>query len=660
MKRHILSAFCVAFVLGLVASPSHAASTQPWQPVDGPYGGSVAALALSPDYPVDHTVFAGLRSQGVYRTGNGGDTWQRVSPEGWVVLDLALSPAYPTDQTLFATTGLWTSGYHVYRSTDEGDSWDDVTPAWTGLPSPPRLAISPDFSNDHTLYVVGGLQTFVSSDGGDTFVQASGWFTSHAVAELAFSPAFAVDQTLFALVPGEGLYRSADGGANWALTALAGDYSTFAISPDYAADPMLLAVAAADGQLHVSHDGGDSWTPSALALTPGGQHTLLFSPTFSPGDGVILAASSADPGAYRSEDGGITWSPAGWYDPAVPYQGGFIGGSVLALALAPTGSWDTRAFAGTSSGLYHSLDRGVHWWQHNHGLARLTVRALAVAPGDPNTILAGTSFFEHLRFDTATPGEYDGNVQLSTDGGLTWRDVSGRLDRVQHVAFSPAFADDGIAFAAAGTLGQHGYADGGVYRSTNGSQDWEEVFADRICRALALSPAFAADRTLWVSTSTYSSAEGIQVSTDGGDSWTALAPTVHAHLLIPSPNYAIRSDPLCRNVRRRITTQHRRRPVVDPGAYPARHRPGRLASLRRQPDALCQRPARSACPGRGLSLQRRRRHLAGSGNWHPAHPRCRLAGHRQSALCLRRLGAGRRVLWQRGGRRCGLPLQRRR
>jgi photosystem II stability/assembly factor-like uncharacterized protein len=541
MKRCL---FCLVLLISfsLVPGMGHGLSTQasadPWQPVPGPYGGSVAALALSPDYATDHTLFAGLRGPGVYRSINGGNSWQQVSPAGWVVTDLAISPDYATDRTLFASHGLWTSGYHVQRTTDEGDSWQDVTPAWTGLPDQPHLAISPNFAADQTLFVLAGLQTFLSTNGGASFAQPGGWFATHSVVELAFSPDYGADQTLFALVPGDGLYCSTDGGSNWDPTALTGDLSTFALSPAYGTDQMLLAVTAADGQVQASTDGGDTWSPSTLTLDPAGPHSLLFSPTFA-ADQVILAASATDPGAYRSDDDGATWSPVGRYDPATPYLGGFVGGAVYALALSPNDAWDSTAFAGTSSGLYRSQDRGIHWYQRSNGLARLTVRSLALAPGNPDTMLAGTSYFEHLRFDTSTPGEYDGSLQLSVDGGQTWRDVSGHLEQVHKVAFSPAFASDQTAFAAAGTLGQHGYSDGGVYRSTDGGQNWTEVFGDRICYALAVSPNFAADHRLWLSAFTYSSAQGVYVSTDGGDTWTALAPAVHAQILVPSPNFSL-------------------------------------------------------------------------------------------------------------------------
>jgi photosystem II stability/assembly factor-like uncharacterized protein len=539
MKRVFLLTLSLLLLFSPLATPVARAQAGPWQPVSGPYGGSVAALALSPNYAVDHTVYAGLRGQGVYRTVDGGDSWRVVGPGNWVVVDLALSPD-PADPTLFATAGLWTSGYSVYRSPDGGDSWEDITPAWSALPHPPALAVSPHFATDETLYLLGGLQTYRSTDGGDTFAELGGWFEGREVTDLAFSPAYAADQTLFALVAGEGLYRSVDGGTDWDYcgpAGLSGGLSAFAVSPDLENDGMLVALSAEGGRLYTSGDGGDTWSPGSLILDAAGQHTLLFSPTFAD-DRILLAASSADPGAYRSDDGGVTWSPVGWYDPEKAYRGGFIGGGIFGLALAPDDAWDARAFAGTSSGIYCSQDRGVHWWQHNDGLARLTVRALASAPGDPGTLLAGTGFFEHLRYDTTTPVESDGNLQLSTDGGQSWVDVSGRLEGVQSVAFSPGFIADGTAFAAAGTLGQHGYADGGIYRSADGGQNWEEVLADRFCQALALHPNYPLTPTVWASASPYTETAFVR-STDGGDTWVPLTPMLNARFIAPSPNYAV-------------------------------------------------------------------------------------------------------------------------
>lgn len=525
------------FAQAVMSDRSQPAEITTWQRVTGPYGGSVTALALSPDYLADHTTYAGLRGRGVYRTVNSGDSWQPVSPDGWSVVALAISPNYATDHTLFVVEGLWTTGYRIHRSRDEGNTWQQLSsPA--SYQHATGLVISPNFVSDHTLYLLGSTQTYRSTDSGDTFTPLSGWFSGRQVIALAFSSAYATDQTLFALVANEGLYQSLDGGITWVSTNLIGNYLSFAVSPNYVNDQMLLATDA-EGHLFISTDGGTTWSTGGLTLGSGGQHTLLFSPTFA-SDRLILVASSSDPGAYRSSDGGQTWRPVGWYDPTQPYYytDGFVGGSVQTLALAPQDSYDAIAFAGTNSGLYRSTNRGEIWYPANNGLPNLTVRTIANAPGEPTTWLAGTSYFDQMRFDTSRPGEHNGNLQLVQYGGFQWRDVSGQLDRVQKVAFSPGFVSDRTAFAATGTIGQHGFANGGVYRSMDGGRNWSRVLGPLVVHTLALSPDFVHDHTLWAAVSTYSSALGLYVSTDSGNNWTPLAPAIHAAILVPSPDYS--------------------------------------------------------------------------------------------------------------------------
>ncbi|HET7090318.1 MAG TPA: hypothetical protein VFL17_16900 [Anaerolineae bacterium] len=549
MKRALTLLLALMFLVGSAEGlPSRAAATAAWLPVNGPTGGSVSALAISPDYAYDHTAYAGLRGRGVYRTDDGGLSWKSTSPDDWVVVDLAISPAYAADQALFAVTGFGTTGYTVYRSTDAGETWQaPATVPTGGLQNLTGVVVSPNYAVDRTLYAIGASQTYRSTDGGIIFTEAGGWFSTHPLTDLAFSPAYAADRTLYATASGgdpAGLYKSTDGGTVWTPTGLTGNLSAVAVSPDYADDQTIAAINTDDGRITISPDRGASWSSSTITLSGSAdQHTLLFSPTFA-ADGIMLAASAADPGAYRSTNGGATWSPVGWYDSTKPYLGGFVGGSVFALALAPTTASDAAAFAGTSSGIYRSSNWGEHWYPGNKGLARLTIRALAVAPNDPHTLLAGTAFFE--RALTGNPDEDAGSLQLSTDGGATWRDVSGRLDQVQQVAFSPDFAADRTAFAVTGLTAPPDFRSGGIYRSTDGGQNWSLVSSGLIGWAVAISPDFAADGTVWVYGSS-ATESGIFVSADGGDSWALLAsspllaprPAGSAGVIAPSPNYAV-------------------------------------------------------------------------------------------------------------------------
>ena len=66
---------------------------------------------MSPAYAADHTVFAGLRGHGVYRSVDGGNAWQPLGLLDQVIIDLAISPNFAADHTLFAAAGLGSGGY---------------------------------------------------------------------------------------------------------------------------------------------------------------------------------------------------------------------------------------------------------------------------------------------------------------------------------------------------------------------------------------------------------------------------------------------------------------------------------------------------------------------------------------------------------------------
>ena len=164
-------------------------------------GYAVRALAISPDYANDHTLFAGVGKSwnwytgGVYRSADNGETWSAANnglayQEVWA---LAVSPDYGNDRTLFVT--VWGGG--IYRSTDGGNSW---TEANSGQPNRrpgngPTLVFSPDYANDRTVfygtwgeYSNGGV--YRSVDGGDSWESISLGLNTRWIHSLAVPPNF--------------------------------------------------------------------------------------------------------------------------------------------------------------------------------------------------------------------------------------------------------------------------------------------------------------------------------------------------------------------------------------------------------------------------------------------------------------------------------------
>lgn len=114
-------------------------------------GGFLYKVQLSPDYDRDRTVFIN-KANHLYRSQDGGQHWVELQggldPSQLDVVELVFSPDYANDQTLFIhNTYQYGPGDGVYRSTNGGDTWEFV---WTGQPHlyVNGLRFSPQYATD--------------------------------------------------------------------------------------------------------------------------------------------------------------------------------------------------------------------------------------------------------------------------------------------------------------------------------------------------------------------------------------------------------------------------------------------------------------------------------------------------------------------------------
>ncbi len=249
-----------------------------WEHIGLRHAGQIGAIAVHPDDP-DLAYVAALgyifgpnEDRGVYRTTDGGETWERVlflsDRTGFV--DIQMDPSNP--RILYA--GAWRaerkpwtmiSGSEdggIYRSRDGGDTWDRVEGGLpTGLVGKTAIAISPP--NPDRIWVLleaegerGGL--YRSDDGGESWNRINGdanlrqrpWYYIHIYADPRD------ENTVYGL--NVGFHKSIDGGRTFPerITVPHGDNHDLWINPD---DPMNM-VNANDGGANVSFDGGKSWT----------------------------------------------------------------------------------------------------------------------------------------------------------------------------------------------------------------------------------------------------------------------------------------------------------------------------------------------------------------------------------------------------------------
>jgi photosystem II stability/assembly factor-like uncharacterized protein len=204
--------------------------------------------------PSDPNRLIAATQSSIYLSGNAGQTWQRASSgELWYLELLTRVDA----QTLLA------GGVGIYRSGDNGRSWQTVLPGWpTGTDTgrwTQKIVIDP--VHPSTVYAL-------------TFV---------AHLELPHGPLAGYWPSI--------LWKSTDSGRTWKKITL--DLRNFAVD---ALTSRLYGVR--DRQLLASDDGGKTW--KSIGRTPNDAYDLVIDPTDS---NVFYTA----PTLWRSRDRGATW-----------------------------------------------------------------------------------------------------------------------------------------------------------------------------------------------------------------------------------------------------------------------------------------------------------------------------------------------------------------
>src|ERR1017187_2688800 len=230
--------------------------------------------------------------------------------------------------------------------------------------------------------------------------------------------------------------------------------------------PSRLFLGTADGHIFGSEDSGAHWTLFGRASSR--FDAVITAIVVDPRDGNVLFASSwtrdsaAGGGVFRSADGGRSWSGAG-----------LVGQSVRALAMAP--SDPNVLVAGTLDGVYRSLDGSKSWErispEHHEELRNLD--SLAIDPRDPRIIYAGTF---HLPWKTS-------------DGGRTWHSIhKGMIDD-----------SDVMSLLIDGSHPERLYAStcSGIYRSDDNAGQWKKIqgipYTARRTYAIAQDPMHPED-----------------------------------------------------------------------------------------------------------------------------------------------------------------------
>ena len=462
-----------------------------WQHLGLEKSGQISKIRIHPLNP--EIAFVGVQGQiwspnderGVFRTTDGGKTWQhvlKVGPETGAS-DLRMDPSNP--RILYA--GMWNHGRKpwyihsggtdggVYKTTDGGDTWNKLT---GGLPEMVgKVAIDVTASNPDRVYALieaepdkGGL--WRSDNGGKSWSLINGHRVLHSRAwyyiHLAADP---LDQdTVYVLnVP---LLKSIDGGKTWeTIRTPHGDHHDHWINP---ADSLNM-INGNDGGATVTFDGGKTW--STLMNQPTAQFYRVTTDNQVPfriyggqqdNSTVAIASRSLYGGIgvadYFDVGGGesahIAFDPD---DPRLIYATTINGtlteydhGSGLERTIIPypelvygkdskdlkyRTNWNapvalsphdpTVIYYGTHKVL-KSTDRGVNWTEISPDLTRDDPEKQGRNGGPLTAENVGAEYYNTLFYIVESPlekghlwvGSDDGLVHLSRDGGGSWDDIS--------------------------------------------------------------------------------------------------------------------------------------------------------------------------------------------------------------------------------------------
>ena len=429
-----------------------------WEILPGLHGKSVRALQLSAS---DAKVLVAGTLDGVYRSADGGDTWQLVSPTGDLHIKNVESVAIdPMDADVF-----YAGTRHLpWKTMDGGKNWESIQ---RGIISDSDVfSIIIDSKNSRTIYLSACSGVYKSDNGGTWFQKVQGIpFSARRTYVLKQDPA---DPAIVYAGTTEGLWKTTDAGKTWRHMIKNVVVNDVYIDPKNSSHILL---ATDHAGVLASNDAGSEFSPSNRGFT----HRLVQCILRDRTDPQTLYAGLVNDqeygGVFVTHDNGSTWGQL---------NSGIEGVEVLTLSQADNGD----ILAGTNAGLFRLSHGTVQWGAVSRHASGMKARV--------------------LQLDTSSDVWFaatDAGIFRSGDDGKTWQtedDLGHRYFRAVHALGSSVLA---VASKAA-------------FLSHDGGKNWSTLQLPSYTTAVYGGTVAPSD-VLWLGTH-----EGLLRSSDSGLTWT--------------------------------------------------------------------------------------------------------------------------------------------
>ncbi len=339
-----------------------------WQSL-GPEGASVLSVVVDPKNPQNLYLIAESQPPILFKSTNGGDTWQQVGVFSEYMRKLQIDPNNPA--TLYSTCSR-----SFYKSENSGVTWKGVEVTATNCyfidiqvaPSNPKIIFLFGYQFDGNQ---NKIAVFKTENGGTSFrpVYLSTSTMSAYIYATAIDPIDPKYVYYSNMYYNDSVYkyefnRSSDGGEHWQSISSGINNAVEAIAIDPVQSNKIYVGTC--NCVFRSENRGDSWKTnsgwincSALVIDPKNPQTL-----YAGYYGTI----------FKSTDGGVIWTK---------YMSNL---NIYCQQLAIDPLQPQNLYYASIIGMFKSTNGGVDWSAKNSGLIATTITAISPAASDPDQV----------------------------------------------------------------------------------------------------------------------------------------------------------------------------------------------------------------------------------------------------------------------------------